>query len=85
MEEFYAACSENRAKKGNTKILAKQYKLGEVIANGVRYFGVVPSKGKSKTIKAICPLCGEIWEVALHNVQTGNSKSCCKNGTKREG
>ena len=84
MEEFYTACSENRVKGGKTKVLAKQYSLGEVIANGVRYFGTVPSKGKSTTIKAICPLCDEMWEVSLYNVQSGNSKSCCNSVTKGE-
>ena len=82
MEEFYIACSENRVKKGKTKVLAKQYKLGEVIANGVRYFGALPYKGNKIMIKAICPLCGEIWGVSLYHVQSGNSKSCCNSGTK---
>jgi hypothetical protein len=83
MEEFYTACIKERANNGTTKKTAKQYKLGEVIANGVRFFGVVPSRGKRTVIKAVCPICGELWEVDLYNVQSGNSQSCCMSGIKR--
>ena len=61
----------------------KTYKLGEEIANGVRFFGqekwTLNSSGKGGYTSAmcICPKCGELWRVSLMNVRKGNSTSCC--------
>ena len=78
MEEFYNAINEGRERKAKP-IKSKSYKLGEEIAFGVRYFGIVGNinKGYRKMVKAICPTCSELWEVSLYNVQSGNSTSCC--------
>jgi len=55
------------------------YKLGEVIANGVRYFGQNKTVDNRVTSMCICPRCGETWRVLLSYVKTGRIKSCgCK-------
>ena len=63
------------------------YKLGEVIANGVRYFGqetrVQQGQKKVLTAMCICPECGETWRVIIANVRSGNSKACCKSNRSK--
>jgi hypothetical protein len=76
MEELYIAINQERIKSPK-RVKPKQFKMGEEIANGVRYFGSVTNKGGKTLVKAICPTCDELWEVSLYNVQSGNSKSCC--------
>lgn len=56
------------------------YRLGQEIANSVRWFGQekVDANGH-RSAMCICPKCGNLWRVELVNVRNGNSKSCgCK-------
>lgn len=66
---------------GKDKNVAKRavpaYRLGEEIANGVKFFGQVQvNKVGQRTAMCICPTCKELWRVAINNVKRGNSKSC---------
>ncbi len=64
-----------------------QYKLGQEIANGIKYFGQDRQEkygklGKKQRVALCVCTCGEAWRVVIQNVQTGNTKSCgnCKKG-----
>ena len=59
------------------------YKLGEVVANGVRYFGQEKTIKGSKTAMCICPECDCLWRVELRYIRGGNTKHCgCKKRNK---
>jgi len=76
--ESYEALSELK-KESNNELVRLQYKLGENIANGIKYFGQEKIVKKRRTAMCICPKCGELWRVGLSVVARGHSKSCgCK-------
>lgn len=55
------------------------YKLGQDVANGVRYFGQERMEKKTRKALFICPFCNETWRASIANVECGNTKSCgCK-------
>lgn len=57
------------------------YKLGEVVANSIKYFGQDKNVGpkKRRTSMFICP-CGRAWRADMSSIKTGQAKSCgnCK-------
>ena len=78
--ELYKAIKCSR-KDNDTGILKKDtskkvYRLGEVIANGVKYFGQDKFIRGHTTAMCVCPKCTELWRVDLTSVRAGTSKSC---------
>ena len=56
------------------------YKLGEELANGVKYFGQEKTVKKVRTAMFVCPRCNELWRVAIAKVKIGAIASCCGRG-----
>ena len=60
------------------------YKMGEEIANGVRFWRNVnskPVKGNTRSkAECLCPVCDKKWVVIISDVKNGNTKSCCGRG-----
>ena len=76
--DIYEDMKDNKQKdKSVNRHEPKSYKLGEEIANGVKYFGQEGKTDKGvRTCMCICPQCNELWRVSIRHIQTGNSKSC---------
>jgi len=55
-----------------------QYKLGQEIANGVRYWGQDKIVKDNRTSICICPACGNVWRVRVSFILSGDTKSCCR-------
>ena len=53
------------------------YKLGEVVANGIKYFGQEKGVGprKRRTCMFICT-CGRAWRADMSSIKMGHAKSC---------
>lgn len=76
--EFMTSATEERKSK-KTKESHKSsgaYKLGEVIANGVRYFGQEKAVKRNRTAMCVCPACGELWRVPVLSIEKGLTKTC---------
>ena len=56
------------------------YKLGDQVANGIRWWGNVSKDKRSRTTAVfICPRCENTWRCRLSNIISGSTKSCgCK-------
>jgi len=81
--EMFDSISELRNKNAKKRIVF-QYKLGQEIANGVRYFGREKIVDGKTTAMCVCPDCGELWRVKLHLVNSERTKSCgCKSARGR--
>ncbi len=70
-------------RKAEKKRTVASYKLGEVIANGIRYFGQEKVVKRHRTAICICH-CGESWRVSITKVAGGYSKSCGCNRTRTD-
>ena len=70
----------NKAKKGKKKKKDTYYftaKLGEVINNGIKYFGQYKvSDNYIHTAAFICPKCNELFRADTKKVQDGSIKDC---------
>ena len=53
------------------------YKLGEIVANGIKYFGQDKNVGprKRRTCMFICT-CGKAWRADMSSIKMGHAKSC---------
>ena len=70
----------NKAKKGKNKKNDTYYfsaRLGEVINNGIKYFGKHKiSDNYTHTADFICPKCNELFRANTKKVQDGSIKDC---------
>ena len=84
--EYFKSCEEERKSRAKSSKSLLVYRLGEEIANGVRYFGAESRTDKGeKVAKCICPVCGEAWRVVISNVKSGSVKSCCYGNKPNKG
>ncbi len=80
MIEYLEAYTKERHSKPKSSKSLLVYKLGEEIANGIRYFGADSRNKKGdKIAKCICPVCGDACRVLISSVKNGSVKSCCHN------
>jgi len=81
INEVFEAIGELKPKRkdGGNTVGVVQFKLGEVMANGVRYFGMETVVKGDRTAMCICPRCGELWRVCVKYIIGGKTLSCgCK-------
>jgi len=52
------------------------FKLGEEIANGVRYWGKETKVKKKRIVACICPKCDSEFRADIYNVITGKTGGC---------
>ncbi len=61
------------------------YKLGEEVANGIKFWGQKGTNNSRKTTYMfICPNCHNLWRTTLTNVVDGKTLGCCRPKKQKE-
>lgn len=76
MIEVYKELKAVMPKRKQAKTYRHIYRVGDVLANGVMYFGQEKVVKKSRTALFICPRCNESWRVSISHIAQGRIKSC---------
>lgn len=76
VDEVVEAIGELAPKRSENPVTSFQFKMGEEIANSVRYWGQDRVKNGNRTAMCVCPSCGELWRTRVSNVVKGMTKSC---------
>jgi len=81
VDEILECIGELKKGRENTRVNPPAFKLGEVVANGVKYFGQEKVTKGIRSAMFVCPLCEELWRANFFNVIKGRISHCgCKNG-----
>lgn len=82
IKELQLSAQESRLKKVTVAKPNYIYKLGEIIANNVKFWGQkITHDNGHITAMCICPLCKKAWRVDLTSVRNETTKSCgCMKG-----